>query len=132
MNDWYFYHSAKTMGHSYASMGTSTVYRKSIPSKICYKDRIWVVEGDVSNPRKFYLVDCFEFVEIKHKPFSEPYSKFEFQIIGTSLFKAPILLNKDDEWFSILHNKYITKQRFFCPISNMEPILEGLRKIASI
>lgn len=132
MQHWYVYHSAETMGHSYASTGSSSVYISKAQPKLCFGDVIWVVEGDTSTPRNFALVDCFHYEDTKYPPFASSYKGFQLQVLGTSVLKAPIPMLKDDEWFSQLHAKYITKQRFFERLANAPQIIAGLQKVSGI
>ena len=126
MADWYFYHSQNTMGQTYHISGESAVYSKLENKKLCFGDRIWVIEGDLGQPVRFSLVDCFIYAENIHPPFSSPFYGFRIKYRGESLKPPEVRLNKSDSpWFSQLHSKYITKQRFFERIIDVE-ILDGL------
>lgn len=113
MQHWYVYHSIETMGHPYES-GVSAVYTTSEQRKLCFGDIIWVIEGDIGKHKQFRLVDCFRNNEQKYPPFPIGYTKFRLKVSGeVSLLKGPIPLSKEYEWFSELHSKFITKQKFF-------------------
>lgn len=132
LQHWYVYHSTETMRHSYASTGSSSVYSTTLQPKLCFGDAIWVIEGDTSTPRKFALVDCFRYEDTKYPPFSNGYDAFKLRVVGTSLLKHTIPLQKEGEWFSRLHSKYITKQRFFERLSSEPEVIVALQKISGI
>lgn len=133
MGHWYVYHSVKTMGHSYKSLGKSTVYSSKQQPKLCIGDCIWVVEGDDSQPTEFGLVDCFIYKATDYPPFSAGYAKFKLKASGTSILKGKTLpLDKTMNWFDLLHKKYITKQRFFAYLEDDEDIKNGLLKILGV
>ncbi|MBB5188533.1 hypothetical protein HNQ57_002815 [Zhongshania antarctica] len=114
MQHWYVYHSQETMSHPYASLGEHAVYSKQNQPKLCFNDVIWVVEGDSSTPKNFTLVDCFQYKNSEYPPFKAEYSAFKLKVSDTtSLLESAISLSKDIPWFEDLHQRFITKQRFF-------------------
>lgn len=133
MNHWYAYHSEKTMGHTYASVGASTMYMRREPSALEAGDLIWVIEGDLRSPTRFTLVDCFEFSDVEYPPFKQSYQKFAVRITGhRSLLMTPSPLNRADAWFADLHGRFITKQRFFNQLNSDPHIIEGLASIGGV
>lgn len=147
MQHWYVYHSDKTMGYTYASTGISAFYLKTDKANhvTLYKNHIiWVIEGNLQTPCQFKLVDCFHYLRSEEPPFNNMHGKFsgtqsEFnaihikftrRIFGNSLLSNPISLDKEDKWFDYMHKKRITKQKFFCPLTNLE--VEGLKEISGI
>lgn len=132
MQHWYVYHSTETMGHGYASTGSSSVYSTTLQPKLCFGDVIWVVEGDMSSPRQFALVDCFKHENTKYPPFANGYDGFKLRILGKSLLKTPVPLQKEEEWFAHLHKNYITKQRFFRRLNDEPFVVAGLMKASGI
>jgi hypothetical protein len=119
------------MGYEYSSLGSSSVYSTTLQNKLCFGDMIWVVEGDASNPTNFRLVDCFKNKSQEYPPFPRDYSKFKLKVIGAhSLLNGPIVLNKDQEWFSELHAKFITKRKFFALLPSN--IVNGLISFANL
>ncbi|MEO7622688.1 MAG: hypothetical protein ABIS30_06440 [Gallionella sp.] len=124
---WYVYHSQKTMGHTYASLGKSGVYSTPPQPKLCINDKIWVIEGDVCTPTNFRIADCFHYLKTSHPPFAQQYADFKFFISGDSLLpKQSEVLSKESSWFAELHKKFITKQRFFASITDNAAIIDGL------
>jgi hypothetical protein len=127
MTHWYVYHSQKTMGHSYASLGRSIVYSTKKQTKLCLGDVIWVVEGSANTPVSFALADCFKVTETDIPPFPFEYKAFELKAAGDkSLLPAQIALTTESTWFNDLHERFITKQRFFQSLSAEPGILTGL------
>ena len=80
MRHWYVYHSQKTVKNTYSSLAESTVFSKSNRRDLCIGDIIWVVEGDLSNPVNFTLVDCFSYKNCDYPPFSAEFSDFKLCI----------------------------------------------------
>lgn len=68
MQHWYVYHSMNTMGHSYNSIGQSAAYSTKEQRKLCLNDVIWVIEGNMGNPKEFSLVDCFHYSSTDYPP----------------------------------------------------------------
>lgn len=130
MQNWYVYHSTEKMGHSYAASDPSSVYSTTLQPKLCFGDVIWVVEGDKNSPRQFALADCFRYKDTKYPPFESGYDAFKLRLMGISLLQKPVPLRKEDEWFSNLHKKCITKQRFFERLS--DEAVAGLQKASGI
>lgn len=127
MQHWYSYHSEKTMGHTYASAGGLSMYLTQASKKLESGDIIWVVEGNNNSPKLFFLVDCFKYVDAELPPFAPSYSRFAIRILGRhSLLRHPILLNHADKWFSDLHGRFITKQKFFHRLEKEPELVEGL------
>ena len=127
MRHWYSYHSEKTMGHTYASTGSSSMYLSRVPQKLEADDIIWVIEGDNRTPKRFSLVDCFEYSDTEFPPFAPSYSRFAIRILGHhSLLKGPVLLNRADKWFFDLHGGFITKQKFFSCLEGEPGLIAGL------
>lgn len=133
MNHWYVYHSKKTMGHSYESLGESAVYSATEQPKLCIGDVVWVVEGGDSDPMTFSLVDCFRYTAAAYPPFSADYMRFKMKVAGSSLLGGRrVLLDNSFDWFRDLHTKYITKQRFFVRLHNDESIQKGLLDVSTV
>lgn len=133
MNHWYVYHSQKTMRHSYKSLGESVVYSTKQQPKLGIGDMIWVIEGDMSKPTEFSLVDCFRYSEADQPSQYGDYSNYKLKIEGQSLLKnRNISLNKSIPWFGNLHNSYITKQKFFVQINSEKEIIKGLFNVSNI
>lgn len=127
MQHWYSYHSEKTMGHTYASAGGSGMYLSRAPKKLEAGDIVWVVEGDIRNPKRFSLVDCFEYSNTELPPFAPSYSRFVIRILGHhSLLRSPMPLNRADKWFFDLHSRFITKQKFFNRLEEEPELVKGL------
>ena len=120
------------MGHAYTKTGTASVYSTTLQPKLCFGDFLWVVEGDTSVPRQFALVDCLRYEDTKHPPFPAGYSDFKLRVIGTSLLKIPVPLKKEDDWFSRLHKRYITKQKFFSRLTGDPEVLAGLQQVSGV
>lgn len=135
------------MGYTYASIDKSAFYisKDKVNHVTLYKNHIiWVIEGNHQTPCRFKLVDCFHYQQSEEPPFNDMRSKFdgtqnEFNIIhskfnkrilGKSLLNSPISLDKEYEWFANLHQKYITKQKFFYPLTNL--IVAGLKEVSGI
>lgn len=131
MQHWYAYHSQKTMGHPYSSVGGSRFYIRSGYKQLAVGDWIWVVEGDVGMTRRFALVDCFEVAEIDRGPFVGGLSCFAVMARGSeSRLRFPLGLNRADDWFGDLHARFITKQRFFSRLTDHPQLISGLKAIA--
>lgn len=125
--DWCVYHSEKTMGHPYSELGGSAVYSKTLQNKLCLGETIWVVQGGLDTPTDFTLVDCFEVNKFDYPPFEIAYSAFVLKVSGQSLLSKPVALDRSlGSWFSVLHGKYLSKQRFFAALKEIE-IAHGLR-----
>jgi len=130
---WYAYHSEKTMGYPYSSVGASGMYLKREPKNLLLGDIIWVIAGGVSTPTHFTLVDCFQHDRAERAPFSGRYSKFEIRVLGSrSLLRSPVRLSRNDEWFADLHARFITKQRFFVSLESEPDKVEGLSRVSGI
>lgn len=124
--DWCVYHSEKTMGHPYSALKESAVYSKTGQKKLCFGDTIWVIQGGLDNPTDFALVDCFQVQDLDYPPFTGAYSEFALKALGESLLSKPVALDASlGSWFSELHGKYLSKQRFFS-VLNEEEIPLGL------
>lgn len=133
MRHWYVYHSQKTVKNTYSSLAESTVFSKSNRRDLCIGDIIWVVEGDLSNPVNFTLVDCFSYKNCDYPPFSAEFSDFKFKFFGISLFShSAISLDKSIPWFSGLHSKYLSKQKFFNNIAAEPDVISGLLDVSGI
>jgi hypothetical protein len=133
LRNWYAYHSQKTMKHSYASVGKSGMYLTREHSALCRGDIVWVVEGDLSNPTNYSLVDCFSYEEASYPPFSPEYSRFKIYIQGNKSFlRIPVSLDISVEWMTHLHGQYITKQKFFCPLHTEPKVQEGLSLVSGV
>ena len=68
-------------------------------------------------------------------PFPAGYEKFQLKAAGAnSMLSGQIRLNTESQWFKELHGRYITKQRFFYPLSGERErkILEGLLATSGI
>ena len=76
------------------------------------------------------LSDCFAYTESKPPPYKESYRRFNFNVKGLSLLDSKIPLDKQCEWFKILHEQYITKRKFFAPLTNN--IVQGLKEISLV
>lgn len=121
------------MGYPYAKVGGSAMYVTRPPSKLVMNDVVWVIEGDHRNPTRFTLVDCFEYSDAEHPPFAPAYTKFGIRILGNrSLLRSTAPLNRADKWFSELHSRFITKQKFFSPLTPEPEIVKGLLCISGI
>lgn len=133
MKHWYSYHSEKTMGHTYASTGRSSMYLSRAPKKLEVGDFVWVIEGDIRTPTRFSLVDCFEYIDAEFPPFAPSYSRFGIRIFGYhSLLRSPVPLNRADKWFFALHSRFITKQKFFSCLEEEPELVEGLCTVSDI
>lgn len=121
------------MGHSYASTAKPGMYLTINPSKLLPGDIIWVIEGRNSTPTEFALVDCFTFTDPEHPPFPPKYEKFTLRVSGRSfLLSAPVALSKSSAWFSELHARFITKQRFFNSLAAEPDIVKGLSDASGV
>jgi hypothetical protein len=130
---WYGYHSEKTMGYAYDTAGGSAMYIKRPPAKLVMNDIVWVVEGDLRNPTRFALVDCFEYTYAEYPPFAPAFTKFGLRVLGTrSLLSGTVPLNRAERWFSELHSRFITKQKFFNSLISEPEIVDGLLRISGI
>jgi len=129
---WYAYHSDKVMKHTYASVKASQIYlTKYHPIEL--DDVVWVIEGDLKKPACFRLADCFRYRFIRYPLFPIGYEKFKFKISDHhSLLAHEILIDKAEAWFSTLHSKYITKQKFFHSLRSEPSIVNGLCHISGI
>lgn len=129
---WYVYHSRKTMGHPYIGLPGPVVYSSKLQPKLCLGDTVWVIEGDESTPVNYTLVDKF-FVSSTDTPSPVgPYARFKLKVCGAKgLLTAGVPLISDMQWFSSLHGRYITKQRFFASLATEPDIERGLCDIAS-
>ncbi|MCH8475937.1 MAG: hypothetical protein LAT55_12010 [Opitutales bacterium] len=133
MRNWYVYHSQKTVKNPYSSLAESTVFSKTSRRDLCIGDTFWVIEGDLSNPVNFTLVDCFTYTTSDYPPFPVEFSDFKYKFSGSSLLTgSPIALDKSMPWFEELHQKFISKQKFFNNISLEHNVVEGLRDIAGV
>lgn len=133
MQHWYVYHSIETMKHAYATTGLCAVYSTKIQRQLCFGDAIWVIEGDMSTPRQFSLVDCFRYEDTVYPPFGNGYDEFKLCFIGkSSLLKKVVPLSKSKSWFDELHGRYITKQRFFSLLTSEPQVVAGLQDTAGI
>jgi hypothetical protein len=130
---WYVYHSQKTVKNTYSSLAESTVFSKSNRRDLCIGDIIWVVEGDLSNPVNFTLVDCFIYKTCDYPPFSLEFSDFKFKFSGTSLFSFnSIALDKSIPWVLDLHSRYLSKQKFFNNIAVERDVINGLLDVSGV
>lgn len=124
---WYVYHSQRAMGHAYSELGAPTAFSTKSQPKLCHGDVVWVIEGDTDNPTKYAIVDCFKVQDTEWPPFSAPYSDFKLKVNGErSLLGAAVPLNGSAPWFAKLHGGFITKQRFFCNLTDHPDIQDGL------
>lgn len=120
------------MRHTYASVKASQMYLTKNYS-IELDDVVWVIEGDLKKPAHFRLADCFRYMFIKYPPFPAGSGKFKFKISSRhSLLAHEILIDKAAPWFSMLHSKYITKQKFFHSLDQEPLIVNGLRDVSGI
>ncbi len=125
--DWCVYHSEKKMGHPYSALAECAVFSKTEQKKLCFGDVIWVIQGGLDTPTNFTLVDCFEVQNFDYPPFKGAYSDFALKVLGESSMSESVVLDRSiDSWFSELHGKYLSKQRFFSALEEKE-ILQGLR-----
>lgn len=130
---WYVYHSQKTMKRSYASLGEPVVYSTKAQPKLCGGDVVWVVEGDMSNPVRFELADCFRVSAAECGPFTGDLANFKARAIGAaSLLPGTVSLTDIQPWFADLHQRYITKQKLFCALDKEATIVAGLVAASSI
>ncbi|KAB0317169.1 hypothetical protein F6W79_19350 [Vibrio diabolicus] len=133
MRNWYVYHSRKTVKRTYSSLAESTVFSKSNHRELCIGDLIWVIEGDLDNPVNFTLVDCFRYTSNEYPPFVRGFEDFKYKFSGDSLFTKPAIeLEKSMPWFKELHQRYITKQKFFNNISDEEYVVNGLFDVSGL
>ena len=133
MQNWYVYHSEERMGHSYVSLDGHAVYSAANQPKLCFDDVIWVVEGDSNKPKSYYLVDCFHYRDTDYPPFPSGYSDFKLKVAGEgTLLNETVELSKGNEWFSTLHGKFITKQRFFSRMDEFPEVVAGLQDVSGI
>jgi hypothetical protein len=130
---WYVYHSQKSMGHTYAELGAPVVFSTKNQPKLCHGDTVWVVEGDLSTPIDYAIVDCFAVQGTDMPPFPGSYSEFKLKVIGErSLLPKPIALDKSAPWFSELRDRFITKQRFFCSLEDHRQIQEDFAAASGV
>jgi hypothetical protein len=116
------------MRRPYGTAHNSGIYLTRHRAKLLAGDLIWVIEGDTSTPTAFSLVDCFRYELVEHPPFAPEYSRFSVRVAGTSLLaRGRIALDKAESWFSELHGRFITKQRFFSLLLSEPKIVNGLR-----
>jgi hypothetical protein len=104
------------MKQTYSSLGEPAVYSTTRQPKLCKGDVIWVVEGDDSQPMQFRIVDCFTLSHCDDVPRHGPFfSTFKLKCVGAkSLLTRPVELSKESmPWFRELHERFLTKQRFF-------------------
>ena len=133
MKHWYFYHSQKTMGHSYASLCESAVFVSSEKSKLCLGDLIWVIEGDKDTPCNYQIADCFRYINTDYPPFTGVYSDFRRKLKGgSSLLPEPVPVTSRLLWFKELHGRFITKQRFCASLADEPTVVEGLLKSSGV
>lgn|SRR5690606_35369179 len=125
--DWCVYHSQKTMGHPYSDLKECAVYSKTEQRKLGFGHTIWVIQGGLDTPTDFSLVDCFKVQDFDYPPFKGAYRDFAVKVRGESLLSGPVALDSSlGSWFSELHGKYLSKQRFFSSLKE-EEIHQGLR-----
>jgi hypothetical protein len=92
---------------------------------------VWVVEGDESTPVNYTLVDKFVVASTDTPSPVGSYAPFKLKVSGgKSLLTTATPLTPEVQWFSSLHRKYITKQRFFESLGTEPDIERGLREIA--
>jgi len=115
------------MGHPYSTLKECAVYSKTEQKKLCFGDTIWVIQGGLDTPTDFTLVDYFKVQDFDHPPFKGAYRDFALKVLGESLLPKAVALDASlGSWFSELHGKYLSKQRFFSALKEDE-ILLGLR-----
>ncbi len=132
MTDWLVYHSQKTVGHSYASLARSVGYSRKPQTKLCFGDRIWVVEGSTDIPTRYTLVDCFRYADTEYPPFLPPYNGFAVRILGTeSLLAKPVPLDMAADWQEEIRDRFLTKQRFFVSLAAEPVVIAGLQALTS-
>ena len=132
MTDWLVYHSQKTVGHSYASLGRPVAYSRKPQTKLCFGDRIWIVEGSTDIPTRYTLVDCFRYADTEYPPFLPPWNGFAVRILGTeSLLAAPVPLDMSADWQAEIRDRFLTKQRFFVSLAAEPQVIEGLEALGS-
>jgi len=125
--DWYVYHSKNTMGHSYGELGGSMVYSAKDQPKLCHADTIWVIEGGLSIPTNYIIADCFTVKGTDTPSRWGAYARFKLKIFGDSLLVCgPVAVDASAPWFAELHDRFITKQRFFCSLGDHPHICKGL------
>jgi len=130
---WYVYHSQKTMKRSYASLGMPAVYSTKSQPKLCGGDTVWVIEGNTANPVQFELADCFRVSAAECGPFPGDLAGFKARAVGSSsLLSTAIPLSNTVIWFSELHRRYITKQKFFCSLGDEPEIVAGLLSSSAV
>lgn len=131
--DWYVYHSQKKMGHSYRDLGAPIVFSTKVQRKLCHGHTIWVVEGDLSTPTNFTIADCFTVKGTDAPSRWGDYADFKLKVFGdTSLLRAPVPVDTSASWFEELHSRFITKQRFFCSLSEHPSISSGLATASGV
>ena len=130
---WYVYHSQKTMGRSYADLGGPMAFSTKNQTKLCHGDTVWVIEGDLATPANHAIADCFKVHSTNIPPLIGGHSDFKLQVIGyPSLLRGPVALDISAPWFSELHKRFITKQRFFCSLEDHQKIREGLADVSGV
>lgn len=129
---WYVYYSRETMGHAYENLPGPVVHSSKLQPKLCLGDTVWVVEGDESTPVNYTLVDKLVVDSTDTPSPVGPYARFKLKVSGgKSLIAGAIPLTSDMHWFSSLHSRYITKQRFFASLGVEPEIERGLRDVAA-
>ncbi len=124
---WYVYHSQKSMGHAYAELGASVVFSSKSQPKLCHGDVVWVIEGNTDTPTRYAIADCFKVKSTDLPPFSGSYSDFKLKVNGErSLLGVAVPLDTSASWFAELRDRFITKQRFFCALTDHRHIQDGL------
>ena len=132
--NWFVYHSARSAGVPYSSIGGPAVYSATEKKKLCLSDVVWVVEGSREDPTTFALVDVFLVERVDDPPFPLPFNFNRVCYRGEkSLLAAPVVLDaKQSKWFAELHKGYITKQKLFVELPADGAILEGLREASGV
>lgn len=132
--NWFVYHSARSAGVPYSSIGAPAVYSSAEKKKLCLADVVWVVEGSKEDPTTFSLVDVFLVDRVDDPPFPLPFNLNRVCYHGEkSLLAAPVPLDaKELKWFGELHKGYITKQKLFVELPADGTILAGLRETSGV
>jgi len=137
MRHWYVYHAEESMGRRYGRPTVNRAFSTVLRKKLCFNDRIWVVEGVGQSPKRFMLAASFIYADTHYQPF--PFGmfgsvdgKFECAYSGPGeCFEEKLQLDPESlPWFAKLHSRYITKQRFFDDISGHTEIVNGLTQLA--
>ncbi len=124
------------MGRRYGQPAVNRVLSTVIRKKLCFNDRIWVVEGIGRSPKRYMLAASFIYADtyyrpLPHEAFGVVDERFECAYSGPGeCYNEKLQLDPDSlPWFSDLHSRYIKKQRFFDDISGSPEIVYGLKQL---